>query len=57
VMKFAKDQSGHGMKTKLVLTITYDNEMDLKYKARLVGHGYSQIKFRYYDYLTSYALG
>jgi len=31
VMEFAKDQSGHGMKTKLVLTITYDNEMDLKY--------------------------
>jgi hypothetical protein len=73
VMEFAKDQSGHGMKTKLVLTFTYDNEMDLKYKARLVGRGYSQIKFRDYDeikfteikfsnnsnndYLTSYALG
>ena len=49
VMEVAKDQSGHGMKTKLVLTITYDNEMNLKYKARLVGCGYSQIKFRDYD--------
>ena len=53
VMEFAKDQSGHGMKTKLVLTITYDNEMNLKYKARLVGGGYSQIKFR--DYNETYA--
>jgi len=49
VMEIAKDQSGHGMKTKVVLTITYDNEMNLKYKARLVGCGYSQIKFRDYD--------
>jgi len=49
VMELAKDQNGHGMKTKLVLTITYDNEMNLKYKARLVGCGYSQIKFRDYD--------
>ena len=49
VMELAKDQSGHGMKTKLVLTITYDNEMNLKYKVRLVGCGYSQIKFRDYD--------
>ena len=57
VMEIAKDQSGHGMKTKLVLTITYDNEMNLKYKARLVGCGYSQVKFRDYDQLTSYALG
>jgi hypothetical protein len=36
VMELAKDQSGHGMKTKLVLTITY--------KARLVGCGFSQKK-------------
>ena len=41
MMEFAKNQSGHGMKTTLVLTITYDNEMNLKYKARLVGCGYS----------------
>ncbi len=34
VMEVAKDQSEHGMKTKLVLTITYNNEMNLKYKAR-----------------------
>jgi hypothetical protein len=49
VMEFAEDHSGHGMKTKLVLTITYDNGMNQKYKARLVGCGYSQIKFRDYD--------
>ena len=42
------------MKTKLVLTISYDYEMNLKYKARLVGCGYSQIKFRDYD--ETYAL-
>ena len=44
VMEFTKDQSGHGMKTTLVLTITYDNEMNLKYKARLVGCGYPTLQ-------------
>jgi len=30
--EISKYQSGHGMKTKVVLTITYNNEMNLKYK-------------------------
>ena len=42
-------QSGPGMKTKWVFTITYDNNLNIKYKARLVVCGYSQIKFKEYN--------
>jgi hypothetical protein len=44
VFKKAEDQAGHAMKTKLILTLTYNNDYTLKYKARLVVCGYSQIK-------------
>ena len=38
------DQVGHAMKMKVILTLSYRNDYTLKYKARLVVCGYSQIK-------------
>jgi hypothetical protein len=38
------DQVGHAMKTKFVFTVTYRSDYTIKYKARLVVCGYSQIK-------------
>jgi hypothetical protein len=38
------DQVGHAMKTKLVFTLTFRSDYTLKYKARLVVCGYSQVK-------------
>jgi hypothetical protein len=40
---------GRAMKMKLVLTLTYKNDYSLKYKARLVVCGYSQVKGLDYD--------
>jgi hypothetical protein len=37
------DQVGRAMKTKLVFTVTLKNDFTLKYKARLVACGYSQV--------------
>lgn len=37
------EQSGRGMKMKIVLKVKYDNDFSIRYKARLVGCGYSQI--------------
>ena len=45
--------TGRGAKTKLVFRVSYDNEMKLKFKARLVYCGYSQIKG--IDYKETYA--
>lgn len=36
------EQKGRGMKVKLILRISFTNDLQLKYKARLVGCGYSQ---------------
>jgi hypothetical protein len=36
--------TGRGAKTKLVFRVSYDNEMKLTFKARLVYCGYSQVK-------------
>lgn len=47
------EQSGPGMKVKLVLKVTYDNEFNVKFKARLVGCGYSHRKG--IDYVDTYA--
>jgi hypothetical protein len=38
------EQKGHGMKTKFVFTVGYRSDFTVKYKARLVVCGYSQIK-------------
>jgi hypothetical protein len=46
-------QTGHAMKTKLILKYSYNNDYTLKLKARLVACGYSQ---RYgIDYKETYA--
>ena len=47
------DQEGRAMKTKMILKYSYDNNYKLKYKARLVACGYSQIKG--IDYEDTYA--
>lgn len=49
LIRYGIPQQGPGMKTKWVFTITYDNNMNIKYKARLVVCGYSQIKFQQYN--------
>jgi hypothetical protein len=49
VFDIAEKQEGHGMKTKLVLRVSYDNNFAIKYKARLVCCGYSQVRFRDFD--------
>jgi hypothetical protein len=49
----AAPQVGHAMKTKFVFTLTYRSDYTLKYKARLVVCGYSQIKG--IDYNETYA--
>jgi hypothetical protein len=36
-------QEGRAMKTKLILKVSFDNDYNIKYKARLVACGYSQI--------------
>jgi transposase InsO family protein len=53
VLRLADEQFGHGMKTKMVLRVSFDNEFNVKYKARLVCCGYSQVRFRDYD--TTYS--
>jgi hypothetical protein len=37
-------EAGPGAKSKLILSVKYDNNMEVKYKARLVLCGYSQVK-------------
>jgi hypothetical protein len=49
----AAPQVGHAMKTKFVFTLTYRSDYTLKYKARLVVCGYSQIKG--IDYTETFA--
>jgi hypothetical protein len=49
VFELAKDQRGRGMKTKMVFRVNYDNNFNIKRKARLVCCGYSQIKGVEYD--------
>ena len=44
---------GRGAKTKLIFRVTFDNEMKLKFKARLVFCGYSQVYG--IDYKATYA--
>lgn len=46
-------QEGHAMKTKFVFTVTFRSDFTVKYKARLVVCGYSQIKGL--DYEETYA--
>lgn len=47
------EQTGRGMKMKLVLKVKYDNDFSMRYKARLVGCGYSQVYG--IDYKDTYA--
>ena len=49
----ADEQTGRGMKSKLVFRVSYDNDYKLKFKVRLVMCGYSQIKG--VDYAETYA--
>jgi hypothetical protein len=49
VMAPAEKQTGHGMKMKMILKTAYNNDFSIKYKARLVICGYSQIHGRDYD--------
>jgi hypothetical protein len=49
----ADEQTGRGMKSKLVFRVSYDNDYKLKFKVRLVMCGYSQIKGL--DYSETYA--
>jgi hypothetical protein len=49
VMEPAEVQTGHGMKMKLILKTAYNNDFTVKYKARLVICGYSQIRGRDFD--------
>eukprot|EP01034_Spumella_vulgaris_P032431 gene32431-biopygen27626 len=49
----AEEQNGPAMKTKIVLKYTYDDDYELRRKARFVVCGYSQIKDR--DYGETYA--
>jgi hypothetical protein len=53
VMEVAEKQEGHGMKMKMILRTAYNNDFSVKYKARLVICGYSQILGR--DYYETYA--
>jgi hypothetical protein len=45
--------NGRGMKTKVAFRVSYDNDLKLKFKARLVACGYSQIHG--IDYHDTYA--
>ncbi len=49
----ADEQTGRGMKTRLLFRVSYDNDYKLKFKCRLVMCGYSQIKG--VDYQDTYA--
>jgi hypothetical protein len=49
VLKWTDQQSGRGMKTKMVLQTKYDMDYSIRFKARLVVCGYSQIKGLEYD--------
>lgn len=49
VFELAEEQSGRGMKTKLVFKVVYDNNFKIKYKTRLVCCGYSQVAGLDYD--------
>jgi hypothetical protein len=49
VMEYAQQQKGHGMKMKMILKTADNNDFSVKYKARLVICGYSQVYGRDYD--------
>jgi hypothetical protein len=53
VFSIANDQEGRTMKTRLLLTTSFRNDFTIKYKARLVACGYSQIYGL--DYKETYA--
>jgi len=53
ILRYAEDQNGHAMKTKLVFKYTYTNDYQLKRKVRFVVCGYSQIPEL--DYGETYA--
>jgi hypothetical protein len=53
VLEIAEEQYGHGMKMKMLLKCAYNNDYSIKYKARLVACGYSQIHMR--DFNETYA--
>jgi len=53
IFKPAPSQTGRGLKTKMILRVSYDNDYNLKFKARLVICGYSQVKGL--DYQDTYA--
>ena len=53
VFRTADEQSGRGLKSKLIFKIKFDNEYNLIYKTRLVICGYSQVKGL--DYQDTYA--
>lgn len=45
----AAEQKGHAMSTKLIFRVMYDNDYTIKYKARLVIRGFTQIYGIDYD--------
>jgi hypothetical protein len=49
VMDVAQEQHGPGMKMKMILRTTYNNDFTIKHKARLVICGYSQVRGRDYE--------
>jgi hypothetical protein len=53
VVETARNQHGSGMKTKMCFRVNYDNNFNVKYKARLVVCGYSQRK--HIDYEDTYS--
>jgi hypothetical protein len=53
VLKPAVVQTGPGIKMKMILKVMYDNDYSVKFKARLVACGYSQVYLR--DYADTYS--